>query len=92
MKMNEDNQKLKDTIMAEYIIFSAGFDPFFLHHYELSQKSILNMKKSKAVEKLFNMNISYVFRLIKAKNQMLNSLSKPVPEANGVDLTPANIQ
>ena len=68
MKMNEDNQKLKETIMAEYIIFSAGFDPFFLHHYELSQKSILNMKKSKAVEKLFNMNISYVFRLIKAKN------------------------
>lgn len=54
-------------------MFQKGYDPFFLVHYEETKKSqnLYNLKKHSPVSELFEMNISYVYRLMRAQQKML---------------------
>lgn len=57
-----------NSYLKKYIGFGKGYDPFFLTPYERAQKTGIDEEMPKCVLKLFKMNISYVYRLIKAKN------------------------
>jgi hypothetical protein len=57
-----------NSYLKKYIGFGKGYDPFFLTPYERAQKRGIDEEIPKCVAKLFKMNISYVYRLIKAKN------------------------
>ena len=67
-RLDTDNQIIKKSYLSSYISFARGYDPFFLVPYEHYQKNGFLPETPKCVMKLFTMNISYVYRLIKAKN------------------------
>jgi hypothetical protein len=64
-----------DSYLSKYIRFGMGYDPFLLVPYERIQKRGLDDSVPKCVQKLFKMNISYVYRLIKVKHDVVRSLS-----------------
>lgn len=56
------------SYMGEFVSFSKTYDPFLLHPYERIEAEGLPEGAPEPIAKLFKMNISYVYRLIKAKN------------------------
>lgn len=74
-KLNSDNRAITRSYLKKYIGFGKGYDPFFLTPYERIQKRVADEDIPKCVSKLFKMNISYVYRLIKAKNEIVKCLS-----------------
>lgn len=55
-------------------MFQHGYDPFFLHHYDMKGKRTA-ANSSPLIDRLFSLSISYACRLFKAKNQILEMLS-----------------
>ena len=61
-------------MVRHYIFFQNGYDPFFLHHYDLRGKK-RPASAHPDVEKIFNLTVSYACRLFKTKKQILNIIS-----------------
>ena len=55
MKIDVENEFIKESFLNEYILFQKGYDPFFLIHYEETKKSqnLYNLKKHPPVSELF---------------------------------------
>jgi len=62
-------------VLNRYIQFGDGYDPFLMYPYENYHRSDENSHQE-AVKSLFNLNISYVYRLMRAKNSILEIKSK----------------
>ena len=51
----QSSDMLSKSFLRKYIVFSQSYDPFFLKHHELLKKTNnFQLKKSKAIEELFN--------------------------------------
>ena len=74
-KIDKENERIEKSFLSRYIPFGKGYDPFFLTPYEHFQQTGFPPNTPKCVMKLFQMNISYVYRLIKAKNMILTCMS-----------------
>lgn len=54
-------------------MFGPGYDPFLLHHYEqVCKDGSIKLKPSQAVDNLYDLSISYAYRLLKTKHAILN--------------------
>lgn len=38
INLDEDNSFLKESFLNKFIVFQQGYDPFFLHHYDMKGK------------------------------------------------------
>jgi hypothetical protein len=77
-KIHTENQQLKKTILAKYIEFGEGFDPFFMNQYELIQSKQGTVHEE--VAKAYNLGISLSHRLMKAKKDILNCFQGSVKD------------
>lgn len=76
-KLNSDNAPILKSYLRNYISFTHTYDPFFLYPYERIEAEGWHEDTPDPVIKLFKMNISYVYRLIKTKNEIIKFLSSP---------------
>lgn len=74
VNLDEDNSFLKQSFLSQFILFQQGYDPFFLHHYDLKGKRAPR-QPSPIVDRLFTFGINYACRLFKAQTQILEMIS-----------------
>jgi len=74
---NSDLMFLKDSLLKFYMPFSSGFDPLFLEQARQIGKLYAEHKivYDSNVEALFNINASYLYRLLRAHQKMLEYIS-----------------
>lgn len=61
--------------MNRYIKFDEGYDPFLMDPYEKFHRGV-DYEEKESIKSLFNLNISLVYRLMRAKNSILEIRSK----------------
>jgi hypothetical protein len=81
VNLDEDNSFLKQSFLSEFVLFQQGYDPFFLHHYDLKGKRAPR-SPSPIVDRLFTFGINYACRLFKAQTQILEMLSGKLVHLN----------
>jgi hypothetical protein len=74
LSLDADNRFLKESFLNRFILFQQGYDPFFLYHYEMKGRKSPALPHP-TIDKLFNLNISYACRLLKARNRLLEFLA-----------------
>ena len=88
-KIDRDQNFLKKSILNHFIVFDEGYDPFLMSPYEqIHRKKMKNL--SEPVKNLYNLNISYAYKLIKTKNLILElrSMAKPVQNERKIKYYP----
>jgi hypothetical protein len=70
LSLDADNSFLKESFLNRFVLFQQGYDPFFLYHYEMKGRKTPALPHP-TIDKLFNLNISYACRLLKARNRLL---------------------
>lgn len=70
--------------MNEYIVFDDGYDPFLMNYYESYHKGKVKID-NEAIKKLYMINISHAYRLMKAKNNILELRSLYPRSKSGLD-------
>lgn len=73
--LDADNKFLKESFLKDFILFHQGYDPFFSYHYDMKGK-IQPKKCSPIIDQLFNLSLSYACRIFKAKNNLLDVMSR----------------
>jgi hypothetical protein len=74
---DKDLEFLKTSLLKYYMPFSMGFDPLFLEQARQIRKLYTERRivYDKNVEELFNINASYLYRLLRAHQKMLDYIS-----------------
>lgn len=74
---DKDLTFLKDSLLQFYIPFSNGYDPLFLEPLRLIKEAVRDGKKvyDPYIGQLFNLNPSYLYRMLRAHQRMLGYIS-----------------
>ena len=71
-KMNTDNSFIHNSILAEHVNFSEGFDPFLMHQYELMKNGEEFSDEAKILYS--GIGIAQAYKFMKTKKEMMKSI------------------